>query len=295
MPIVIRRLRILGVACLGEQPKRNTIQSWFLQRVIHQKMASNRRITFRFMTIATAWGRAHGGADAFNYGFRKGLRVGSRSPIKLRMVLLAGAALIQACGSRRPLDRQLATTLILSHEENRYGEACRVSFQLDDDKRGVSLSDLRTAIGAQLGDSICSYSVLVNGIALTTETTRSVVFTETRTYDMAKAQVLLAYVNAIFARMSVQPIRAAPDVTPSLRRLVVVDPLNGRSFFLGIVADDEVGDHLKRRKLKIDDVWDELPPELADHRHWWPQSPVKYNRIADVQLFDDGWRVTTVR
>jgi hypothetical protein len=58
------------------------------------------------------------------------------------------------------------------------------------------------ALRPKLGKSICTYSVDVTGISLTSEVVRQVVFTETKTYDVAKLAALKSFVDGLFARLS---------------------------------------------------------------------------------------------
>jgi hypothetical protein len=92
-------------------------------------------------------------------------------------------------------------------------------------------------IGRQLGQSLCSHNVEVTGIALASENTRDVVFTETTTYDQVKLHAISDYVQALFARLSILPIQPVA-VKPASREFryesAVVDPSDGRRYLVGL-------------------------------------------------------------
>jgi hypothetical protein len=179
-----------------------------------------------------------------------------------------------------------------------------------------------------MGKSICAYTVDVTGISLTSEAVREVVFTETRTYDVAKLAGLTSSVGALFARLFPLPVEAVadktlcPDKNPrcSQYHFAVIDPADGTSFVLdrtirggvqhmqqssreedvcscySAVFPETASRAARARKLTIDDVWAGIPSGLARHRQFESQltAEFEWRRVATLQLFDDGWRVLDI-
>jgi hypothetical protein len=216
-------------------------------------------------------------------------------------LIIFGAALSgETSCSRRSLDRPLAAALILRHEQGRYSEECDVTFlaKAQENNWGASVSDLRAKIGAQLGRSLCVFSVEVTGIALTSDSTRDVVFSETKSYDEAKVSALSAYVDALFARISALSVQAVPSDYPALfgYYLAVADPSDGQEYLLDYTSRsaESAKEHAKIKQLTIGDVWDNMPSGLARHKQAHSVPTVRTHRTGTLQLFDDGWRVLAI-
>lgn len=207
------------------------------------------------------------------------------------------------------MSRTLAAELIRHHEQGRYDDDCSVGFLKSStikespgiNSGAASFLDLR----AKLGQSLCTYSVVVTGISLTSETTRDVVFAKTRTYDAAKLVVLSGYVDALFARLYTLPVQALRSEWSTgwdpTYDVVVIDPSDGRKCLLGHglthLYEKEAKELARTRKLTIDDVWGgAVPSGLTRHRQQSPTSTVAVEapRVARLQLFDDGWRVLDI-
>jgi hypothetical protein len=195
--------------------------------------------------------------------------------------------------SRKSLGRQSAATIILNHEHDRYGAECDMTFLKR--PQTESLKEISAKIGYQLGDSICSVSVEATGISLTSENTRDVVFTETTTYDVKKVAALSEFVEGLFARLSQLHASANPDQTDSFAT-EIVDPANQEKYYLDdrLTSKRAAEDFAKTAKMTIHHVWDNLPPGLARLEGAKDAPRVQTNRVAHLQLFDDGWRLLSV-
>ena len=241
-------------------------------------------------------------------------------PSRVAIVLCLIALLVGTSCSRRDLSRPFAAQLIMHHEQERYDERCAMDFLASPEVKDPDLLRLRT----KLGTSVCAYAVEVVGISLTSQTVRDVVFVETKTYDKTKLTVLSAYVDSLYARLSVLPVQAVADASQcreknrrcSKYHFVVVDSSNGGEIpvagaILGSVQEawacdcywsvflETARQAARTKKLTVGDVWASLPSGLS--RHQYAQEVVDRSgnrdsaqRVARFQLFDDGWRVLDV-
>jgi len=215
--------------------------------------------------------------------------------------------------SRSTLSRSLAQRLIVEHEHDRYRAECAVDFS---DVKDPSLLALRP----KLGTSMAVITVEVVRIAITYETTRDAVFWETKTYDVAKLAALNAWADALYARLSAQPVQALAEERSSYQKnprcsayqFAVVDPITGWRVDLSSKkaryewSDREVDGACgygvdmfletaqraaKTVSLSKGDFWESLPYGLSQHLGLHPtRSP----RMANFQLFDDGWRIMDI-
>jgi hypothetical protein len=203
--------------------------------------------------------------------------------------------------------------LIVEHEHDRYRAECAVDFS---DVKDPSLLALRP----KLGTSMAVITVEVVRIAITSETTRDAVFWETKTYDAAKLAALNAWADALYARLSAQPVQALAEERSSYQKnprcsayqFAVVDPITGWRVDLSSKkaryewSDREVDGACgygvdmfletaqraaKTVSISKGDFWESLPYGLSQHLGLHPtRSP----RMANFQLFDDGWRIMDI-
>jgi hypothetical protein len=201
------------------------------------------------------------------------------------------------------LSRETAAELIRGNDKERYDTICKVDYWKGEETQsewGVGFAELGTQLGAQLGEAICSCSIEVTGIALTSESTRDVVFHEKFVYDPSKAIALAAYVEKLAAHLVALPVQATRRDGGGYE-VVVIEPTNGRKFLVSSSShysgyNQEAAIKIaKTSKLTPGDVWNSIPMFLARHKGS-AKPPMNWaiQRTARLQLFDDGWRVLSV-
>jgi hypothetical protein len=150
---------------------------------------------------------------------------------------------------------------------------------------------------------MCLYSVDVTGISLTSENLRDAVFVEARAPDHAKWRLVSAYVDALFARLSVLPVQTI-RVGSTYRGfdyvLAVIDPKDGRKYLVEGQRETERESLrlAKTKKLGIEDVSQNLPFALSGLNGASNPGeclPMQKQGVAKLQLFDDGWRVIEIK
>lgn len=195
--------------------------------------------------------------------------------------------------------------MIRRHEQSHYDGVCGINY--------FGMQDTHTQeVRAMRGKSICSYSIDISGISITSDTARDVVFIETKLYDKSKLAIVKNYVDELFgrlARVPVEPVARATDwqqkdarcsdydfvvrVPDSSHRIVInkslslaeLDSCLGNSMFPETAAE-----HAKSIMLTKHDIWiNNLSPVLTE-----PHETDPTTRVAKMQLFDDGWRVMEI-
>lgn len=248
----------------------------------------------------------------------------TRNWVVLPSILLLTVCVAETACLNRKLSRSSAGKLLRQFNADTYDTECGTGFLESPQLKPHGLA----ALAQQLGASVCAYSVNVTGISFPTESISEVVYTETRTYDPVKIAELNSFVDGIYKRMAQLPVQAvAKEVRCSglhsrcaQYRLVVVDPSSGLEVKVGshsvlheiaffsrspqevqlcecgsaVFLESAQREALKR-KLSVDEVWNNIPIGLVRHRGAEKHLVSTEKKTAIFQLFDDGWRVREVQ
>jgi hypothetical protein len=167
------------------------------------------------------------------------------------------------------------------------------------------------------GRHLCVISVEIQTVAITSDTTREVVYNVRRRYDPTVIQEWISSYDKLMARLALLPVSVGKsqssisDDVCYAYDFSVIDPTDGQKFSIDINDCRRfMADH---RQLDREEVTPQLADEVA--RLMFPGSstdflffsrdgireqlkrllsrtePVEEDRgLADFQLFDDGWR-----